>query len=293
MDKLRAIELFVQLSETGSFTQLAEELGASKSMISKEISKLEDQLGARLLHRSTRHLQLTEIGEAYLLRCRDILSAMHDADHFVQDFNEAPKGRLKINAPMALGISDLARLFSDFMQRYPNIELDIHLSDEPTDLIQEGFDIGFRASSTAFDSNYVGKPLTEFRYHICVSADYFEHNPKIKRAADLLQHNCFIYRYFRGKSHWPIGDGVNVGGNLRVNSTPFMMEFIRKGLGVGFIPEFVCRDDLACGRVIEVLPRSPKPPLTLYALYPARHHVPLKLKHCIAFFEEWFQHNGH
>ncbi len=288
MDKLRAMQLFVRLADLGSFTRVAEQTQVSKSMISKEISRLEDSLGARLLHRSTRNVQLTHVGEGYLQRAREILEKIDDADHFVQDIQQHPRGKLKINAPMALGLTHLSSLFSDFMNAYPEIELDIHLGDENVDLVEEGFDLGFRASSRPIDSNYVGRALTMFDYRVCVGRDYFKKHPPLKTPSDLQGHNCFVYSYFQGKNIWPIDDGVAIEGTLRVNSTIYMMQAIKKNLGIGFIPDFVCQDDLKTGAVVEVLKNNRKPKLTLYALYPARHFVPDKLVLCIKFLEEWF-----
>ncbi len=292
MDKLRAIELFVRLADLGSFTRVAEQTNASKSMISKEISRLEESLGARLLHRSTRNVQLTHVGEGYLQRAREILERIDDADNFVQDLQQLPRGKLKINAPMALGITDLSALFSDFMHAYPDIELDIHLGDESVDLLEQGFDLGFRASSRPIDSSYVGRPLTRFKYCVCVSPEYLKEHKTINLPEDLKDHNCFVYSYFQGRNVWPIDDGVAIQGTLRVNSTIFMMEAIKRGRGVGFIPDFVCREALQKGEVIEVLENSKKPDLTLYALYPARHFVPSKLVQCIEFLEQWFANAG-
>ena len=288
MNKLRAIQLFVRLADLGSFTLVAEQTNASKSMISKEISRLEEALGARLLHRSTRNVKLTHVGEGYLQRAREILEKLDDADNFVQDLQQHPRGKLKINAPMALGITDLSTLFADFMRAYPDIELDIHLGDESVDLVEQGFDLGFRASSRPIDSNYVGRPLTRFTYRVCVGAEYLNDHPAINLPRDLKEHNCFVYSYFQGKNVWPIEDGVTVKGTLRVNNTMFMMEAIKQGLGIGFIPDFVCREALEKGEVIEVLENSKKPNLTLYALYPARHFVPSKLVQCIEYLERWF-----
>ncbi len=204
MNKLRAIQLFVRLADLGSFTLVAEQTNASKSMISKEISRLEEALGARLLHRSTRNVKLTHVGEGYLQRAREILEKLDDADNFVQDLQQHPRGKLKINAPMALGITDLSTLFADFMRAYPDIELDIHLGDESVDLVEQGFDLGFRASSRPIDSNYVGRPLTHFTYRVCVGAEYFNDHPAINLPRDLKEHNCFIYSYFQGKNVWPL-----------------------------------------------------------------------------------------
>ncbi|MGR6870839.1 LysR family transcriptional regulator [Pseudomonas sp. HK3] len=289
MDKLRAIRLFVRLAELGSFTQVANEQNSSKSMVSKEITRLEESIGARLLHRSTRHLQLTPVGEGYLQHCREILIKLDDAEAYVQDLQEAPKGKLRINAPMALGLTDLADMFAAFMIKFPNIELDINLDDEPIDLIEQGFDLGFRASSKPFDSNYIGRPLTRFSYKVCASEDYLKNHPTITTPQDLTQHNCFIYRYFLGKDVWPLDGQVHISGNLKVNSTLFMMAAIKSGIGIGFIPDFVCKELLEKKEVIEILPDAKRPDLTLYALYPARHHLPPALKHCIEFLQNWFE----
>lgn len=294
MDKLRAIQLFVRLADLGSFTRVADEISSSKSLISKEIGRLEESLGTRLLQRSTRNLQLTHTGKEYLAHCREILVKLEDAESAIQDLQDRPKGVLRINAPMALGITDLSTMFAEFMQRYPEIELDIHLGDEAIDLIEQGFDLGFRATSQLSDSNYIGKPLTHFKYRICASPSYLINHKKINRAADLKSHNCFIYSYFTNKNNWPLGDpeksGVPVQGTLKVNNTIFMLEIIKAGLGIGIVPDFVCREAIESGEVVEVLPRISRPLLTLYALYPARQFVPPKLKYCIEFMDEWFKH---
>ncbi|PHZ86497.1 LysR family transcriptional regulator [Paremcibacter congregatus] len=288
MDKLRAIQLFVRLADLGSFTRVAEQVNASKSMISKEIGRLEADLGTRLLHRSTRNVRLTHVGEGYLQRAREILSKLDDADIFVQDLQQNMRGKLKINAPMALGLTDLSGLFADFMLANPDIELDIHLGDESVDLVEQGFDLGFRASSTPIDSTYTSRPLTRFAYKICASPSYLKNNSKINLPKDLKNHNCFVYSYFQGKNVWPLEDGVMVKGNLRVNNTIFMMEAIKRGLGLGFIPDFVCQQAIDRKEVVEILPDAKKPMLTLYALYPAKHFVSAKLVQCIKYIEAWF-----
>lgn len=288
MDKFRAIRLFVRLAELGSFTRLGEEMSLSKSMVSKEISRLEENIGARLIQRSTRNLQLTQAGLEYLERCRDILERLADADAQAQEDTDTLRGRLKINAPMALGITDLSHMFAEFMQAYPEIELDIHLGDEFIDLIEHGFDLGFRAVSRPFDSNYIGRFLTRFSYRICAAPTYLAKHPAIQRIEDLKAHNCFVYSYYPSKNTWPLESGISIQGNLRVNNTLFMMECIKQGLGIGFIPDFACQDALDNGDVVELLPDAERPSLDLYALYPARQFVPPRLSRCVAFIEQWF-----
>jgi DNA-binding transcriptional LysR family regulator len=289
MNKLRGIHLFSRLADLGSFAAVGEEMGVTPSMVSKEIQKLEQEIGARLVHRSTRNIQLTHIGEGYLSRCREILAQVNDADAYVQQMQNSMRGSLRINVPMVLGMTDLGLVLSEFMKAFPEVKLDIHLGDESLDLLEHGFDLGFRASSKSFDSNYIGKRLKAFTYHICGSVEYLSKHPPIESPADLKQHNCFVYSYFRGGNEWPIEDGVRIDGNLRVNNTLFMRDTIEAGLGIGFLPSFVAGAGLQSGRLIEVLVDSKKPELTLYALYPNRKHTPPILAKCIEFLGAWFE----
>jgi DNA-binding transcriptional LysR family regulator len=289
VDKLRAIELFVKVAEAGSFIHVANEQEVSKSMISKEISKLEASIGARLLQRSTRKLQLTEIGEEYLLRCKKILLNVEDSESLVQDMQSLPRGKIKINAPMTLGLTDLMYAFSAFMEAYPDIELDISLSDEPVDLIKEGFDIGFRAMSQLVDLNYVGKPVIDFNLHIVASPEYIDANAKIRVPSDLTQHNCFTYTYaMKGGLSWPIAEGVPISGQLKANNTLFIKQAALDGRGIALLPSFVCSAEIKEGRLVELLPAAKRPNLKFYILYPAREFVPLKTRSCVDFIEQWF-----
>jgi DNA-binding transcriptional LysR family regulator len=288
MDKLRAIQLFVRLADLGSFTKVADELNASKSLISKEISRLEAELGARLIHRSTRNLQLTEVGNGYLQHCRAILLQLNDAESYVQNLQQQPRGKLKINAPMSFGITDLAPAFCAFMRAYPQIELEIQLSDDSIDLVEHGFDLGLRASSRPFDSSLVGRALTTYRFRVCAAPAYLQQHPPITEVAQLAQHNCFVFSYLKGKHVWPLDGGIAIQGALTVNNALFMQQVMLDGQGIGLLPDFICRDGLADGRLVEILPQASRPELTLYALYPARHFVPPKLLHCIAFLQDWF-----
>lgn len=289
LNKLRAIQLFVRLADLQSFAAVAREYNATSSMVSKEIGKLEENLGARLLHRSTRRLQLTPIGEGYLNRCRDILEQMNNADAYVDNMQNNLNGRLRINIPMSLGLTDLGKAFADFMTQYPGADLDIHLGDEDLDLIEHGFDLGFRASSQPFNSNYVGKPLRTFTYRICASPKYVDQHTPIENVYELQNHRCFVYSYFRGGNHWPVNSGIDVRGPLKVNNTLFMRDAMEAGLGIGFLPSFVADPSIAKGLLIELFEDSKKPLLTLYALYPNRRHVPPILAKCIDFMKHWFQ----
>lgn len=289
MDKLKAMQLLLQVVELGSFSRVAEEQGTTKSMVSKQITRLEESLGARLLQRSTRHLQLTPLGETYLQRCRNILQQVDEAESRIQDELNHPRGRLNINAPMALGLTALRPAIAEFMALYPDIELNIHLTDESLDLIEHNFDVGLRVASRPFDSPYVGRPLTQFDYSLCASPEYLATHSPIKRADDLKKHNCFEYRYFRDKNVWPLGkNGVAISGQLKANSSVFLMEIIKRGTGIGFIPRFICQEALEKGELVELLATTTKPKMTLYALYPERHFMPPRLSRFIEFMADYF-----
>ncbi|MDF2180245.1 LysR family transcriptional regulator [Aliiglaciecola sp. CAU 1673] len=294
MDKLRAMRWFVQVVTQGSFSKVAEQTGVSKSMISKQISALEENLGARLLQRSTRRLKLTQTGQDYLARCRDILAQLDEAEAQVQTLQQTPKGRLKINAAMALGLTALAPAFAEFMRRYPQVELDVHLSDESLDLLEHNFDLGLRVASCSFDTGYVGKVIAHFDYSICASAAYLEQHGPIRTPDDLLNHQCFEYSYFRHKNIWPVGaNGVPISGRLKANNSVFILDMVKQGLGVGFIPRFISHQALQSGEVEEVLAEEDKPPMSLYALYPVRHFAPPRLTLFIEFLQQWFAEHGY
>lgn len=288
MATLRGMKLFVRLAELGSFTRVAEELDTSKSLVSKEISRLEKALGARLLQRSTRKLQLTDLGQGYLERCRRILLEVDDAESFVQEHQQRPMGRLRVNAPVALGMNELAAAFSGFIREYPDIELNLELGDEWIDLIKHDFDLGLRVASTTFDSAYVGKVITHFRYRLCAAKRYLVNRPEIRVPADLRGHDCLIYTYSRARNEWPLGQGVPVTGRLRSNNSSFLRQLMLDGHGIGFFPDFICDDALADGRLVELLPQVPRPILTMYAVYPARQFVPPKITACVQYMQRWF-----
>ncbi len=290
MDKLRAMQLFVRVVEQGSFTRVADEMNIAKSLVSKEVGRLEQALGTRLLQRSTRSLQLTQVGEQYLLQCREVLQKLEEAEAIARQAHEQPSGKLKVTASMAMGITLLGKAFAEFMARYPAIELEIFLSDDSLDLIQHGFDLGFRAASRPFDSSYVGKPLTGFRYHVCAAPDYLKQHGPINHPDQLKNHNCFEYSFFRGRNVWPLGDGngTPIKGTLKANNTLYIQEAVKKGLGLALLPDFVCKDSLESGALVEVLKKHSPPELTLYALYPNRQFVPPRVQLCIEFMQEWF-----
>ena len=286
MDTLRAMRLFIKVAETGSFKQAAKETNYSSSMLSKEIEKLEQLVGARLLQRSTRNVQLTEIGQGYLLRCHHVINANQQALGYVQEMQGKPKGLLKVNAPMTLGITDLGKAFGAFMAKHPDVELDVDLSDKPVDLIAEGYDVGLRAASEQIDSNYIGKPIAKFPLHLVTTQKYLDKYGPIDDPSQLSQHNCFRYSLAMGKNRWR---GAHISGNVTANNTIFLREAVLQGGGVAQLPGFVCAEYIRSGELVELFINTPPPELTFYVLYPSRHYTPPKLASFVQFMVDWFK----
>jgi DNA-binding transcriptional LysR family regulator len=292
MDTLRSMALFVKVAETGSFKQAAEEMNYSNSLISKDIGKLEKMVGARLLQRSTRKVQLTEIGKGYLERCREIMKSHQEAQDYVQEMQGQPRGRLKINAPMTLGITDLGHAFSAFSAQHPEVELEVDLSDDPVDLITQGYDVGFRASSSGIDVNYVGKPIATFSLHLVTTPKYLKANGPIDSLEQLSQHNFYIYSLAIRKNKLPLGSGITVSGNIKANNTIFLREALLQGNGIGLLPSFVCAKEIQSGDLVELFSDNSLPKLNFYVLYPSRQYTPPKLAKFVEFMEAWFKNQG-
>lgn len=289
MDTLRSMALFVKVVETGSFKQAAEEMNYSNSLISKDISKLEQLVGARLLQRSTRKIQLTEIGQGYLERCRKILNAHQESQDYVQEMQGQPRGHLKINAPMTLGITDLGQAFAAFTAMHPEVELEIDLSDVPVDLINHGYDVGFRASSSEVDVNYVGKPIAAFPLHFVTTPKYLKTSGPINNPDQLSQHNFYIYSLAISKNILPFAGGIAVSGNIKANNTIFLREALLQGNGIALLPSFVCAKDIQSGHLVELFSDYDLPKLNFYVLYPSRQYTPPKLTKFVEFMEAWFK----
>lgn len=282
MDKLSAMRVFVRVAQLSSFTRVAEESDLSSSYVSKLVLQLEESLGTKLLQRTTRRLQLTEAGLAYLPQCRDILEQLDRADAMVAEKGDRPKGRLRINLPLSFGLIELGPLMAGFSERYPELELDLNLSDQPVDLLAGGYDCGLRLSTQIQDSSYIAVRLAQYRIMVCAAPAYLQQHGTPAAPADLVNHKCFVYAYANDSNRWPLRHGgddyVTVASAVRVNSTPFMKSFILKGIGIGVLPEFVARPDVDEGRLVEILSDIQRPALELFAIYPERSFVPAKVR---------------
>lgn len=230
-----------------------------------------------------------------LPQCRDILEQIARADATVAEKGDRPKGRLRINLPLSFAPAELGPLMAQFSSLYPDLELDLNLSDEPADLLAGGYDCALRLTTQIQDSSYVALRLAVFRIMVCAAPAYLERCGQPATAADLARHRCFGYAYATDNKRWPLQHAghahVSVGGALRVNSTPFMKSFTVQGQGIGVLCEFVAMPEVRKGKPAEILKDVARPALELYAIYPERSFVPAKVRVWVDFMKSAFR-NG-
>lgn len=293
MDRFTLMETFVEVAETEGFSAAARELRKSKSAVSKYISALEEQLGARLLNRTTRRLHLTEEGKAYYQRCKRILADVSEAEEAVSQMQGTPRGTLKINAPMSFGYRHLAPAVADFLQTYPEIEVDMTMNDRFVDVIDEGYDLAVRIGRLG-DSSLVARKLAPARMALCGSPAYFKKHGRPQTPEGLKEHHCLRYAYAPSVDGWRFmgEDGVEksipVAGRFRVNNGDAMRELVLAGVGLAILPTFIIGPDLQTGALQTVLGDRLHPEPNIYAVYPENRHLSIKVRAFIDFLAARF-----
>ncbi len=290
MESFGSIPVFVAVVESGGFSSAALKLGISKSAVSKRITQLENQLGVRLLHRTTRRLSLTEAGERYFENAAKALACANDAEDAAVQLQGNPQGLLRIHALMSFGRLHLAPLIPEFIERFPDIHIDLVLEDRAVDLIEGGFDVAIRVGVLP-DSTMITRKLAPLRSVICASPEYVARNGKPKSPAELIEHNCLLYSY--SVSEWTFMDQsgaetVKVSGNYRVNKSEARREALLQGVGIGRVPTFIVGPDLESGRLVHLLDSYQMPAKTLYSVFPERQHLPAKVRAFLDFAVEHF-----
>ncbi|WP_444885071.1 LysR family transcriptional regulator [Microbulbifer sp. PSTR4-B] len=292
MESFAAIPVFVTVAETGGFSPAAKLLGISKSAVSKRVSQLEEQLGVKLLHRTTRKLSLTEAGEHFFQHARIAYQAAQDAQDAVTQLQGEPQGRLRINAPMSFGRLHLAPLIPVFLKRYPKITIDLVMDDKVVDLIGEGFDIAIRGGDLP-DTSLIARKLAPLQSVLCASPAYLEEFGKPIELEQLTEHNCLMFTYSRDVKEWNfIQDNhlhtIEVRGNYQVNNSEALREAILQGLGIGRLPTFVAGADIKSGLLVPLFEEYQMPAKTIYAVFPERQYMPAKVRAFIDFAIEYF-----
>jgi len=273
MDRLLWMHCYARAVETGSFSAVARELAIGQPNVSRHIASLEAHLGTRLLHRSTRKLTLTPEGERYYTEVRRALDAIAEAESTARG-EEKPQGLLRVACPVALARFKMLPLVKPFLQRYPDIELDLQIADRKIDLIEEGVDIAVRVGELR-DSALKARRLGTAR-RICVASPaYLAEYGTPQKPEELRQHNCVLFSLLATGNLWPFdGQPVEVRGNFKVNSPEGVRSAVLDGLGVGLMPCWLFADALAAGEVVQLLSDWNIPALPITALYPAKRLLP-------------------
>lgn len=278
MKNLNAIPVFIAVVEQGSFSRAAELLGTTKSAVSKQITRLEAQLGVRLLNRSTRQMSLTQAGSQFFEHGQQALEAADRAVNAAAQQQQLAKGVLRIAMPMSFGRLHVAPLLPQFLAQYPQISVQANMSDARPDVIADGFDVAIYAGRLP-DSSLIAKKFTCHRSVLCASADYLANNPAPAVPADLQQHNCVLYARHSRINEWVFISAagthtVSVTGNLLINNSEALRETLLQGLGIGRLPTFIAADDIQRGDLVPVLADYRMPHKDVFLLFPTRNYQP-------------------
>ena len=294
MDTVAAMIVFAKVVEANSFSEAARRLGQSKSAISKQVAGLEDRLGARLLNRTTRRLSVTEVGAALYERCARIAAEVEAAEQVVTHLHAAPRGTLRVNAPMSFGHLHLAPAIPAFLDRYPEVAIDLTLNDRFVDLVDEGFDLAIRVARLN-DSSLVARKLAPERVVVCAAPSYVARRGAPQAPADLTAHDCIVYAQPSPQDQWSFVDregrrsAVAVRGRLQANNGDAIRAALLAGAGVGRLPTFLVGADICEGRLVRLLPEYDSVfEGGVYAIYPHSRHLSPKVRAFVDFLVESF-----
>lgn len=291
MDIVQAMRVFVRVADAGSFTAAARALEFSTAQVSRLVSELESHLQARLLQRSTRRLALTEAGSRYLARARQILTDIDDANAEASGAHLMPKGRLRVHSITGLGIQLLAPLAARYGALYPDVHLDMTLSQRYPDLLEEGHDVVITLARDLPDSELIGQYLGNIHSVICAAPAYLEKHGIPQTPDDLAEHRCLLLVDPVFGDHWAFTvDGkeqpLRLGETFQVNVAEAMANAAEAGMGICLLPDFVAARAIQRGGLVRVLPHHSLHEKSVYAMYPSRRFLDAKVSTWIEFLKQ-------
>lgn len=280
--------VFVRVVEEGSFVGAARALGLPKSTISRKVARLEDRLGVRLLHRTTRVVRTTAVGQAYFERCAALVSDAAEAEHLVTSRQERPSGMLRVTASVLFGQRCLSPVVTAFLAAHPEVTVELLLVNRFVDLVDEGFDLAIRAG-TLTEADLVARRLGPVYMVLVASPAYLARRKAPVVPADLAAHDCIVVGNEPRTSTWPLGgDRVAVKGPLTVNDLEVARDAALAGLGIARVPSFLVGAELGDGRLVRVLASVPHDNTGIFAVYPTRKHLSTAVRSFVDFTVQAF-----
>jgi DNA-binding transcriptional LysR family regulator len=293
MDRLQSMRVFAKIVEQGSFARAAQMLDLSNAAVTRHVAELENHLGTRLLNRSTRKLSLTETGQAYLERVRQILPEIDDAEAVASSLSKKPNGTLKLYAQQSFGQYQLPRLLPLFAREFPDVTLDVTLSDRTVDIVEEGFDIGMFIGLQKFDANMIVRQLGIAEVSLWASPDYIERNGTPKVPEDLSRHVCLSFAFADFLHQWsikgPQGEmDVPIVNKMTSNNGDLLSHCARAGMGIVLRPSYAMCDDLESGRLARLLPDHHIQKVAVMMVYPSRRLLSATVRSFVDFMSRQF-----
>ena len=293
LDRLTGLEVFARVAAAGSLSAAGRTMGMSQTMVTKHLAALEARLGAKLFHRTTRRLSITEAGRSYLEASERILADIEAANDAVAADRVEPRGLLRLNVPVVFGTRQIASLLAEFAQRYPRVTVELGLNDRHVDLAEEGWDMAIRIGALA-DSSLVARRLAPCRMATCAAPSYLKARGTPRTVAELADHNCLGYTLaLSGPHRWSFGRraeiSVAIAGDLRANNGDALLAAAVAGQGIVYQPTFIVADDLRAGRLTALaLDQPTNERLAVHAVYLPDRHPPAKVRAFIDFIATRF-----
>jgi DNA-binding transcriptional LysR family regulator len=296
VDRWTEIELFVQVAELGSLSRAAESLGLSNAAASRHLAALEERLAARLVQRNTRRLFLTDVGEAFYRRCKPLLGELQDAESAVNEATLKPTGTLRVTASLSFCTIVIAPLLPELAALYPELRVEIVVSNRYHDLLENGIDVAIRNREFENDSAITVRRLAETKRVIAASPQYLQRQGEPRTPDELARHRMLIYNlaHTPGELRFTRNGAVTtvpVQGFLEANDGQVVRAAALKHLGILVQPMYIIHDDVVAGRLVPLLREWELPRLTMNIAYPTRRHLPAKVRCFVDFLVEQFAHN--
>jgi DNA-binding transcriptional LysR family regulator len=285
--------VFAKVVDAGSFAAAARHFGMSPAMATTHVQTLEERLGVRLLNRTTRRVSATEVGQNFYERCLRILSDLEEAEGAAGELQSAPRGLLRVTAPVSFGTRKLVPAIADYLVSYPDVSIDLSLDDPYLDLLEKRFDLAIRLGHLA-DSSLIARKLCTLATILCASPGYLEKNSAPRTPRDLIGHNCLVYTYATPQSVWNFVDQngkedvVRISGRFLADSGDALLALVLRDGGVVLGPDYLVDDDLKAGRLIRLLPEYATPETAVHAVYPHSRHLSAKTRTFIDFLASRF-----